>query len=94
MGKYAAQGGHIGALMQQEALPFDFGSGTEHLSALLSNERKLEILDELESLYEELDKPGERFQFMSLIGDPSVDFGDELDDDNPFGSSDDDDDVL
>jgi len=84
--------GHIRKLLEKPPLEFDFGNGDEHIASLFSNERKLEVMDELEYLYDQHEDRGSRFRFMRLIGNPNVFFNEpEEIDDNPFGSQDDDD---
>jgi hypothetical protein len=39
-----------------------------------SFEKKLAILDELESLYEDMDRPGDRLSLINAIGSSGVEF--------------------
>jgi hypothetical protein len=66
-----------------EPLEFDPGLDTDYLQCIASDEKKLQNIDELEYLYEGIDKPGERLKAISAIGNPSVlfdsiDEGDEV----------------
>ncbi len=73
--------GNLGFIKEIEPLEFDPGLDVDYLQCLGSDEKKLIILDELKELYENIDKPIERLQAISLIGNPSVfsDLGDEDD---------------
>jgi hypothetical protein len=75
--------GHLGFMKRLEPLEFDPGLDTDYLQCIASDEKKLQNIDELEYLYEGIDKPGERLKAISAIGNPSVlfdsiDEGDEV----------------
>ena len=66
--------GHIGFIKNMEPLEFDPGLEIEYLQCLSSEESKLGVLDELEGLYLDIEKPGERLKSVNLIGNSSVFF--------------------
>lgn len=66
--------GHLGFMKWLKPLEFDPGLEAEYLQCFTSDERKLQHIDELESLYAGVDKPGERLEAIKAIGDPYVDF--------------------
>lgn len=71
--------GHLGFIKGMQALEFDPELEAEYIQSLGSDEKKLEVLDELETLYGELDRPGERLEALGLIGNPHVYFDSEAD---------------
>jgi len=66
--------GHLGFLKRIAPLEFDPGLATEYLQCIGSDEKKLENMDELESLYDGIDDKGERLDMMNALGNPSVFF--------------------
>ncbi len=78
--------GHLKHIRGIEPLSFDFGSGCDHLQAFFSEEKKMQVLDELEHLYDELESQKTRLEEIGVIGDPTIDFWDEEqeEDDNYF----------
>lgn len=74
-------GGHIGFMKQMEPLPFDPGLDADYIQALGSDKKKLEIMDELETLYEDLGNVRERLEMIRVLGNPNVHFqlGDDAD---------------
>ena len=72
--------GHLGFIKRIQPLEFDPELEAEYIQCLGSDEKKLCVLDELETLYEELESPGERLDALNAIGNPLV-FFDEPDDD-------------
>jgi hypothetical protein len=68
--------GHLGYIKRLQPLDFDPASDFELLQCFASDEKKLRTMDELDALYEEIDKPGERLKAVNLIADPMVDFDD------------------
>ena len=66
--------GRMKALLSLTPLDFDPGLDADLLQCFGSEERKLEVMDELESLYEEIDKKGDRLQLLGAFDDPSADF--------------------
>ncbi len=60
-------------------LEFDPALDLDYLQCFGSEERKLEVMDELESLYEDLDDKGERLGLLEIIDDPNADFESPLD---------------
>lgn len=60
-----------------EPLDFDPGLISEYLQSLGSDIKKIEITEELESLYEDVENKGERIQRVGLIGNPNVYFDEE-----------------
>lgn len=57
-----------------EPLEFDPGLVGDYLQCFGSDEKKLDVIDELETLYEDLEKPGDRLHALSIVGNPSVCF--------------------
>jgi hypothetical protein len=55
-----------------EPLEFDAGLIAEHLQSLGSNVKKIEVTEELESLYGDLENKGGRIQRVRIIGEPGV----------------------
>ena len=55
-----------------EPLDFDGGLISEYLQSLGSDVKKIEVTEELESLYEDLENKGERIQSIRIIGEPGV----------------------
>ncbi len=66
--------GHLGYIKRIEPLSFDPGLEAEYIQSLASDEKKLEVLDELEALYGELERPGERLAALEPIGEMHVYF--------------------
>ena len=66
--------GHLGFMKELEPLAFDPGLAVDYLQCIGSDEKKLENMDELETLYEGVDKPGERLEAIGALGNPSVFF--------------------
>lgn len=69
--------GHLKYIRGIDPLSFDFGSGCGHLQAFSSEEKKMQVLDELEYLYDELESQKMRLEQIGVIGDPTIDFWDE-----------------
>ena len=67
--------GHLGFIKRLEPLGFDPGLVADYLQCIASDEMKLQNMDELEQLYESVNKPGERLEAINAIGNPSVFFG-------------------
>jgi hypothetical protein len=44
----------------------------DYLQCFQSDTAKASVIDELDALYGELEKPGERLETMSVIGDPNT----------------------
>ena len=78
------QSGHIGLLKELEPLAFDAGLENEYLQSFFSYEKKLECMDELEMLYEDMEKAQrkERLEVLKHIGNPNV-FFDDCESDEP-----------
>jgi hypothetical protein len=66
--------GMLEFLRNIEPLDFDPALTQEYLECFQSNTAKSYVIDELEFLYDELEKPGERLEMMKVIGDRSVHF--------------------
>lgn len=64
-----------------DPLEFDPGLIAEYIQCFASEERKLHVLDELETLYEDIDATKERLDALAVIGSSNVHFHDELEDD-------------
>lgn len=57
-----------------DPLEFDAGLISEYLQSIGSDVKKIEIVEELKSLYEDVDNKGERFQQVGILGNPNVSF--------------------
>jgi len=57
-----------------DPLEFDAGLISEYLQSFGSNVKKIEIVEELESLYEDVENKGERLRQIGILGDPNVCF--------------------
>lgn len=57
-----------------EPLAFDPELAGDYLNCFQSDDAKAFVIDELESLYEELPDPGKRLEVMNLIGNPNISF--------------------
>jgi hypothetical protein len=78
--------GYLEFLRSIEPLEFDPALAGDYLQCFQSDAAKAFVIDELEYLYGELEKRGERLEMMSVIGSPNTYF------DSP--DSDDDEEVL
>lgn len=80
-----------GYLRHMRAIPpldFDPADANDFLASFRSDAAKAEVRDQLEALYAELEKPGDRLALMATIGDPSYDFEDYHDEDTDNGDDD------
>lgn len=75
--------GYLEFLRSIEPLAFDPALVDEYLDCFQSDAAKSLVVDELESLYEDVSDKGERLQMMEVIGSPNVYF-EEPDDEEPF----------
>jgi hypothetical protein len=66
--------GHLEFLRSIEPLEFDPELAGDYLQCFQSDTAKAFVMDELDCLYSELEKPGERLEMMSVIGNPNVYF--------------------
>jgi len=73
--------GMIGFMKSLEPLPFDPGLISEYLQCFASEERKLQVLDELDHHYDDVENVKLRLEKISVIGASNVFFDDEEDDD-------------
>lgn len=64
--------GAVGYLRTIDPLEFDPALASEYLRCFQSEEAKQAVADELESLYDELESPGDRLAALTIIGDPNV----------------------
>jgi hypothetical protein len=78
--------GVIRVLRGIQPLPFDEGLATDYLECFKSDDKKAFVLGELEHLYGDVRKPGERLSLLKVLGDPTVDFDLGNGDDDDFGS--------
>ncbi len=67
-----ANAGHLGLLKQLAPLGFDPGLDVEHIQALLSDEKKIESMGELEALYDDIKDKKARLQILDLVGQDGV----------------------
>jgi len=65
---------HLDLIKEIDHLDFDPALEVGYIQSLNSFEKKLDILDELESLYEDIDKPGDRLKLINAIGSSGVEF--------------------
>ncbi|NQY54559.1 MAG: hypothetical protein HRT42_13420 [Campylobacteraceae bacterium] len=65
---------HLDFIKKTKHLDFDPSLDIEYINSMNSYEKKLDILDELESLYEDLENPGDRLKLMNLIGSVGIEF--------------------
>lgn len=68
------QSGLLDHIRSIEPLGFDVALLQDYLQAFRSEVGKQSVLDELEALYEDVERPGDRLKALQLIGDPHVDF--------------------
>jgi hypothetical protein len=84
--KAPKRSGHLRLLDEFEPLPFDPALACDYLACFGSDEKKRQVVDELESHYDELaaDKKrrNDRLQLLSLVGNPSLVVDDEDDEDD------------
>ncbi len=66
--------GYLEFLRSIEPLGFDPALSGDYLQCFQSDAAKAFVVDELDHLYSELEKPGERLEMMSVIGNPNVYF--------------------
>jgi hypothetical protein len=66
--------GHLDFLRSIEPLEFDPALTGDYLQCFQSDAVKSFVVDELEHLYGELEKPRDRLEMMSVIGNPNVYF--------------------
>ncbi len=69
-----ASSGYFEFLRSIEPLEFDPALAGDYLQCFQSDAAKAFVVDELEHLYGELEKPGERLELMSVIANPNVYF--------------------
>lgn len=75
--------GYLEFLRSIEPLDFDPELANDYLQCFQSDAAKAFVIGELETLYGELEKPGERLEMMNVIGDPNAYFdSSESDDDD------------
>lgn len=72
--------GVIKYLRETEPLPFDPGLASEFLDAFSSTEKMINVLGDLEAVYDGVESKKGRIERIRVIGDPGVLFHDELDD--------------
>jgi hypothetical protein len=76
--------GYLEFLRSIEPLEFDPELAGDYLECFESYDAKAFVMGELETLYGELEKPGERLEMMSVIGNPNVYFDwDDDDEESP-----------
>lgn len=64
----------LGYLRAIEPLELDPALAQDYLACFRSDSAKSAVADEVESIYEEFEKPGERLERLDLIANPMVDF--------------------
>lgn len=69
-----SKSGYLDFLRSIEPLDFDPALAGDYLQCFQSDAAKAFVVDELEHLYSELKKPGERLEMMSIIANPNVHF--------------------
>ena len=65
---------HLNQIKDIDHLDFDPALETDYIQSMNSFEKKLAILDELESLYQDIDKPGDRLSLINAIGSSGIEF--------------------
>ena len=68
------ESGYINFLRKIDPLAFDPEMAGEYLQCFFSDEKKMEIIGELESLYSDIENPGERLEVLKIISNPNVYF--------------------
>jgi hypothetical protein len=76
--------GLIEFLRSIKPLDFDPALADDYLACFQSDEAKAFVVGEVETLYDELENPGDRLKDMSLIGNPNVSFDSPDSDDQSF----------
>jgi hypothetical protein len=66
--------GHLDFIKSIEPLGFDPTLVRDYLQCFFSDEKKIDVIGELEDLYLEIEKPEERLDQLRIIGDPNVIF--------------------
>jgi len=66
--------GYLNFLRDIEPLPFDPGLVEDYLDCFQSDSTRAQVVDEMETLYEEVPERGERLRLISVIGSPNVHF--------------------
>jgi hypothetical protein len=69
-----AKSGYLDFLQSIKPLDFDPALISDYLQCFQSDTAKAFVMGELEYLYDELEKSGERLKMMDMIADPNVDF--------------------
>jgi hypothetical protein len=69
--------GQIKFIKSIEPLDFDPALAVDYMECFGSDVKKLAVMDELESLYEDLDNLRERKEMLHVVGNPNVHFEDE-----------------
>lgn len=72
-------------------LEFDIAMVNDFIISLGNSLKRIEISEEVETLYSELDDKGERLEIINIVGDPSVSFDDEDDEEDEDDEYEDDD---
>lgn len=80
--------GVIEFLRSIEPLDFDPWLAPDYLACFQSDLAKAFVIDEVDTLYADLENPGDRLERMDLIGNPRVWFDSPDDDDEPLTSED------
>jgi hypothetical protein len=73
------ESGQIKFAKSIEPLDLDPALAADYMQCLSSDVKKLKIMDEIETYYEELEEIKERLQMLEVIGNPHVYFNDEED---------------
>ena len=84
--------GYLSFLRGIEPLPFDPGLVEDYLGCFQSDSARAQVVDEMETLYEDVPDSGERLRLIEVIGSPNIYFpeddGDEAFEDEPYGFDD------
>jgi hypothetical protein len=70
--------GIIKFIKEIDPLEFDSGLLSEYLQSFQNDLRKLEHLDEVDALYENVENKGERLKMLDVIGNPYIHFDDDF----------------
>jgi len=75
------ESGALEYLRKIDPLEFDPAMIADYFESFRTHTARMVAADEVEALYDLLEKPGERIKAMSLIGNPSVHFDDKINED-------------
>jgi hypothetical protein len=80
--------GYLTFLRGIKPLPFDPGLVEDYLDCFQSDSARAQVVDEMETLYEDVPDQGERLRLIGVIGSPNVYFPEDGDDEEITGDPD------